>query len=490
MLRLSTTLFFALIVYAGSFVFADQDVSESACFEYDENEKAYIYSTTIRVVNDKPDDPYSIHELPAFVTVIKLDPDNPRFQTLPEILSSSVGVTVKDFGGLGKLSTISIRGSSANQVVVLLDGVKINTSSDLGVDLSNISLNNIEKIEILRGSDSAVYGTGAIGGVVNLVSRKSASEDSHLGGRMVYGSFSTLVSDLDYNMKFSRWTCHLSGYYSKSDGDFSFSNDNGTHYDQDDDFEDIRTNNALESGGGSLWWRVPFSSNWDVSGIFDGYYADKGIPGIITFPSEHAVQVDRRITANIRMRRSNLWKQGNSFTLELFNKWIGLDFDDPYGEQIGVPIHTRQRTTSFGGKVSYNIGHSKGNGSVAIHYLGELLKDESFDSPKRTTLAISGKHDLGMFNEKLWITTLARYDDISAIGDHFSPKLGVRWFMTPKLSLKSNIGGAFRSPSFNELYMNMGYITGNPDLQPETGVSFDLGVLWEKSLFFNWTPRI
>ncbi len=442
----------------------------------------YVYTETIQVSDQAPD-PHALKEVPAFITTIELDPEQPRMQTLPEVLSSSVGVTVKDFGGLGKLSTVSIRGSTSQQVLVLLDGIRINTASDTGVDLSTLPLNNIEKIEILRGADSAVFGDGAMGGVINLISRKStAAAPTMISGKFSSGSFSTVDSTLSLQSHPGKSHLRFNGYYMGSDGDFSFRNNNSTPNNPDDDFQDVRRNNDIASGGGNLWMQFPLSSELTLAAILNGYYAHKGIPGMITFPSEHAEETDRRFMTTLRMELFRPDAAQSGF-IEATAKWSGLDFDDPLGEQIGVPIHTRQRTRTIDTVASYHIAYTWGDGALTASYHGENLDDADFDSPTRDAWAISAKHNLKLFAESLWITSIVRFDDISDMGNRTSPKIGLRWFITPAFSIKANAGGAFRSPSFNELYMNMGYITGNPDLKPETSRSYDLGFCFETTRF-------
>jgi len=446
-------------------------------------EEGYVYSTTITVEDREPDTAYSIDELPAFVTVIELDPETPRFQTVPEVLSSAVGVTVRDFGGLGKLSTVSIRGSSSNQVLVLMDGIRMNNASGSGVDLSNLPLENIEKIEVLRGADSAVYGDGAMGGVVNLVTRKESEPGRKINGRFSYGSFGTLTSDLEYFHGFHGFDLRVYGSYHRSDGDFEFTNDNGTMDYSVDDLEDLRINNDLESASGNIRINIHKIPKLRLTGSLEGFFAEKGIPGMTTFPSEFARQEDSRISTAWRVERELTGFETSSLALDLSGIYSGLDFDDPYGEQTGVPIHSSQRTTAYSSRMTYGYGFESNRGYLAAEYRSEELEDSDFSNPDRDTVSLSGKHDIGLFQDKLWITVMGRFDDVSDTGDKFSPKLGIKWFVTPHFAFKANAGSAYRSPSFNELYMDMGYISGNPDLKPETSESYDIGVSWETSRF-------
>lgn len=441
------------------------------------------YSETIEVTARRPDDPNMITELPAFVTTIEINTDIPRFQTLPELLSGAVGVTVKDFGGLGKLSTISIRGSAANQVVVLLDGVQINTASDAGVDLSTLPLDTIERVEVLRGADSAVFGSGAMGGVVNLITRKNltgtATQNWQTHGSISYGSFNTVNTDTGLWFKTRNGSYRITARYQRSDGDFDFRNTNGTEFNPDDDFDDTRINNDIDAYTLGFWFKHATGRDSELSGSIEGFLDDKGIPGMITFPSPNATQKDRRITGLIRFEKNWPGAAGFRVFAELTGKYLGLDFDDPLGEQTGVPVSTRQRTRVVGGRTGGDMYYPDGSAGLTLHWSGERLDDADFGAPDRLTFAVSGRNDMSFLNERLWLTALLRYDDISDAGEHWSPKLGVRWFMTDRLSLRANAGYGFRAPSFNELFMQAGFLIGNPELRPEEAMSYDIGLSYE-----------
>lgn len=447
-------------------------------FRYDETRSGFLYADQITVEEHAPEDLLSIRELPAFVTVIRLDPEAARFRTLPEVLAETVGVTIRDFGGLGSLSTVSVRGSSASQVLVLLDGIPLNTSQGGGVDLSHISLDSVERIEVLRGADSAVFGDGAIGGVINLVTRKF-SVASLLSAHFSYGSLDTACSSLEFHRQFGMHSMKLHLHANRSSGNFEFRNDNGTAYNDQDDYDDTRLNNAFWSSGGSFWWKCHVRENWNITTSLEGVYADKEIPGIVTFPSRHAFQVDRRISGQVRLDGWNLGSLLDDFNLTAHWIYSGLEFDDPEGEQIGVPVHTRQRDTAFGASSYFRKATGAGRFEFGLHGEQERLQDRQFDSPDRAGWAATCKHDIGFWGARFQVSSLLRYDHISLGTARWSPKFGLRWRFTDSLSFKANAGGAFRAPSFNELYMNLGFITGNEDLEPETGSTLDAGLVFE-----------
>ena len=109
----------------------------------------------------------------SFSTTIYTEDYEGEFETTADLINLAPGTTVRDFGGFGKLKTVSIRGSSNEQVVILLDGIKINNSLGGGVDLSTIPAGIIDRIEVIRGGSSAIAGTEAIGGIINIITKKA-----------------------------------------------------------------------------------------------------------------------------------------------------------------------------------------------------------------------------------------------------------------------------------------------------------------------------
>src|SRR6267142_6044115 len=146
-------------------------------------------------------------QLGASVTVVPGDDvQRYHYETVEDVLRTVPGVEVRRLGGYGKLSTISIRGANPNQVQVLVDGVRVKSPTTGQADLSDISPDLIDRIEVIRGPQSTLYGADAIGGVVNIITKKGKGpfSGSIEGGAGNYdtdtgrGWFSGTYSFLDY----------------------------------------------------------------------------------------------------------------------------------------------------------------------------------------------------------------------------------------------------------------------------------------------------
>lgn len=180
-------------------------------------------------------------ELPHSMSVISperislLNPLN-----ISEALLNIQGAYIKDYGSVGDLKTVSLRGSNPEQVLVLLDGQRLNNPQTGQIDLSTITLDEIERVEILRGGSSAIYGADAIGGVLNMITRRGQAHDG-IGASLsvLGGSFNT--RSLDASVDFESDMIDGSVTYRRlnSDGDFSFTDPEGN--------DQTRQNNDLSS---------------------------------------------------------------------------------------------------------------------------------------------------------------------------------------------------------------------------------------------------
>src|SRR3989338_2186724 len=133
----------------------------------------------------------------SFVDVLLVSPKE-HGKSVSDFLKTQKGITVRSQSSSGSLATANIRGivaGKAERVLVLLDGVRLNTAQGSGVDLSRISLSSVEKIEILRGGESALYGSDAIGGVINIVTRKNSPHPQLTYGLSDHFNYSLMDMD-------------------------------------------------------------------------------------------------------------------------------------------------------------------------------------------------------------------------------------------------------------------------------------------------------
>ncbi len=125
----------------------------------------------------------------ASATVVEANRFAGELKGVAELAATAPGVAIRGYGGLGQLSTISIRGSTSSSVRVLLDGIPLDTAAGGGVDLSSIPLHWVDRVEVVRGAEGAYFGAGATGGAVNVVTLPAAA--GKWGVEATGGSFGT-----------------------------------------------------------------------------------------------------------------------------------------------------------------------------------------------------------------------------------------------------------------------------------------------------------
>ena len=453
------------IFLAASALAGDGSDDESSA---DEPELPPLVVTAQRL-NESTDDP------PAFVEVIEMDRFAGRLVTTEEVLREAAGVNVRAFGGIGSPAEISVRGSGANQVVVLVDGVRLNPAAGGAVDLSTIPAALIERIEVIRGGDSAIFGEGALGGVVNIVTRKPDGRP-HAAFGLTNGSFGTwrVTASRAGGDATSRYL--VLGSSLRTDGNFTFRNDNGTSLDESDDFTDIRRNNEQVSR--SLLVRVGLTPRpWlDITVHNDFYSSSGGAPGMVNFPSLRAHQRLWRDTASVNFALADLGLDGLSLRTALRNRFDRSVFDDPLGEQTGVPIHDDRREAEP--EIEQTAQYVWGRHQIWTLSGGlrqTALRDEAFGDPRRTSWAVSLRDQALLWSDRITLLGAIRYDHVSDVGEQWNPKFGFSFKPWTWLAVKANVGRSFRAPDFSELYFSQGYLEGNPDLRPERALHFDAG---------------
>ncbi len=459
--------------------------------------KYSLFSTPTFAEEEKTLEPVVVEESPvkppleypsAFSTVIDLSDFGGEYNTTSEILSFSPGVSIRDFGGFGQLQTLSIRGSSSDQAVVLLDGIRLNTALG-GVDLSTIPLDYVDRFEITRGGSSALVGTDAIGGVVNIITK--GTDKPFTSSSLTYGSFNTFNANISRAQTFGNLSYFFSFTHAQSEGDFKFKSVN--------DLILTRINNEFLSE--SLLGKVDYDLNgWKIDLLNEFFFDDKGVPGLGEFQEAHSNQQDIINLTSIKLSKDNFLRDDLKFETIFFNRFNKLEFTNPE-PTLGVPIDTLERDFAFGvgPKLTWFAPFNQ-IVTLATDLQEEILTDRDFGEPKRFTFSAFLSDEIHLFDDLLLIEPIVRYDLIktsaggrespspgviggseatSTTESEFSPKLGIIVSPLKFLSVKGNVGRSFRAPSFLELFFpNEGFISGNPRLKPESSFDFDFGLVF------------
>lgn len=432
-----------------------------------------------------PEDPSS------FVTVINVEEGAGDSQRVEDLIGHTVGVQVRRFGGAGQRSEVSIRGSSGSQVVVLLDGIRLNSAQSGTVDLSTIPGSLIERIEIYRGGGGVQTGSDAIGGVINVITKR-ASATPRTVLSFAAGSFGTWEGSAS---RTGRWgqAEYVLGYQGfRTDGDWKFRP-------PDRELSGVlvpssrgtveRVNNRSKRH--SVLGRVGF--DWGERArisIGDQFFtSSSGEPGLDSFGGAHLGQSltahrwRTRNVADVRLEvagpasrdpkaRFEEWKG----ELRLFHRYDRSRFKDPT-PPFGSPTNSDNRNQSLGARLALDaVGEpnfGKHRGSIGFEAREDWLHAKDGGDPERLTLGVFVQDDVDL--GWLRIIPALRFDHTERIGGEWLPRIGVIIDLSSWLRLKGNWERSYRVPNFDELFFDEQFLRGNPTLRPEDAREVDLG---------------
>ncbi len=469
------------------------------------------------VVEEQGEDGTDPASTSAAVTVVAVDETVPASADVAAVVDTASGTVVRRLGGLGDYASVSIRGSSARQVQVFLDGVPLNPDGSLAVNLSELPLAAFERLEIYRGGAPAELAAAPIGGVVNLVTGQlpanlELSYGAHGTGRVV-GAGSTLgpISHLRGDEP-GAWSDDLllMAELFGTRGDFQAFTDNGTLYNQDDDGFVVRQNNDKRQLGTIARWRL--RSDALELAFSDSFLArEEGLPGPITSPTISTRLGTRRNLASAHI-------EGHSGALRtsglVWNQWRAEILDDREGE-IGVGSQWQHyRTATTGGTAhaawglrSWLVPSLTVSGRHDGFLQTDLLVDQAEEPRSRLAGSAAASASLRAWGDRLLLEPVIQGSvlDSRRVGGADAENLGgegaqrdVTWAPTPRvgllvrpwlsgdevesgtlwsgLALKANAGRFFRPPDFTELFGDRGGVVGNEELRPERGWQWDAGL--------------
>jgi len=431
------------------------------------------------------------------------------YQSVGEVLARTVGVQVRNFGGREDYATVSVRGSTPAQVKILLDGVSMSRASDAVVNLADLPMDAVERIEVYRGFTPVRYAASGAASVINIITRKG--DRAEAGGSVSYGSFESAKTSAYAAGPVAGGS--LSGFfnYRRTDGDFEFVDNNGTELNPDDDFKRRRQNNDYESFDLLGRYVVSLANGSTITVSDEGFYKDEGTPGVGNAAQE-ATKARLRETRNVLATN---WESPSraiaaSFDFTYLNEHL-RDPVVPGGGDLGLPYPESDSDT-----YAFAWGANAAHGLGDYHYV-ELSAETGFETyhndfpqnpgvhqdEERNLLALAAGDDIYMPGIALTLSPQLRQEFLwnrfdgefaglvvdgqvpSSYESSTDPRVGARWEPLPDVTFKGNVGSYFRPPTFGELFGNDGFSAPNPTLQPETGVNKDVGVLLRRDRLWH-----
>ncbi|MCE9624963.1 MAG: TonB-dependent receptor [Deltaproteobacteria bacterium] len=444
--------------------------------------------------NESPEKPS------AFASVIHPDEYSNQLTTLPELLSQQVGVHVQSFGGLGQLSTVSIRGSTAEQVSVFIDGIKINTAQGGAVDFSTLPLGSIERVEILRGGASSQFGSDAIGGVINIVTKRAQKKYS-LELKYSEGSFFTIQTHEGFSKRFGKIGLVFDHTHLSSDGDFPFLS-SGVQFAGGGQIgggkEFTRLHNSFFSEGFLSSMQVDLSEKWRLNFLNDFFATSRDEPGTEfettqLYPANplNGHEVLFRDAAGVQLKGEDVFVKGLDFSVAPNYRMERSHFTDAT-PALGGPIDVTYLNQAAGIKPKWTYHRDFGAHAHDFALLYDFRYEHFSSASPLPGTALPGTHtrrtnalffqdEINLLDGNLFFNPSVRYEHANDFGGDVALHFGIVGRPASWVALKSNVENSFRYPSFNELYFpDQGFLRGNPNLLKEEAINFDVGAVFQK----------
>ncbi len=422
----------------------------------------------------------TVDETIAPLTIItRKDIDRLQAQSVVDILKSTPGIDVKTSGGMGSSTSIFMRGTNSDHILVLVDGIPYGSATLGTTPFQYIPVSQIERIEVVRGPQSSLYGSSAIGGIIQIFTNKETRGQSFYADTG-YGSDDTVEANAGFGYGNETSSFNIGVGYIDTDVYDFLGNPDPANADNDDDGFD---NTSVSING-----RHKFNEQFTLSGSYllaDGenqYDYTNGLNLATTKTRTEFKQQVASIVADLKI--NDIW---SSQLLIGQSKDESDNYQYPYFETTIEKSQFDTTKDNFSWKNDFII-RDKDILTVGFDYLDESVDSTTnFDKDSRWTKGVFTQYQY--YGEVFDIKGAWRYDDNQQFGSHNTGNIGLGFDLDEYLRVTVNYGSAYKAPTFNDLYYpDVGYFKGNSGLKPETSESFDFGLSGEfKSI--NWSAN-
>jgi len=410
-------------------------------------------------------------------TISSEDIERAGSSSLPELLQRQPGIEISNLGGAGKVSTLSIRGTSSTHSIVLIDGMRVGAATSGFSAIEHIPLSQIEKIEILRGPASSLYGQDAIGGVIQIFTKKGMDGFKPYVG-IGYGSYNTSNFQSGIRGGNNQTTYAINFAAMNTDGFSAFvPNPNKTIANLANLDKDGYKNYSLSS-----FLNHKINQDYEIDlqyflskgkNKFDQQFAN--FTPFVDFKNE-TKQVSYAV--NLKGQINNAWQSSIK---------IGQSTDKYLDKQKFNLITNLQdsslvdlyKTTQNQFAWQNNIKLNKGSLTLLYDFLEQKIKTtDLYEKTQRTNHGLMIGY--GVIEDKHNFQTNIRKDFNSAYDDAITGNIGYAYSISPNWTVSSSYGTAFVSPSFNFLYsLADDFALGNPNLKPEKSKNIEASIRYK-----------
>jgi outer membrane cobalamin receptor len=378
-----------------------------------------------------------------------------------ELLDRLTTIEVGHYGTLGSIKNLRIRNSTADQVLVLLNGVPLSGSGKGAINLALIPTESVERIEIIQGSCSALYGANAVGGVVNIIIKKAKETKPKILSNISYGDFNTYILNAEAHYNTQDLSLNINASNKHSDG--------------------WRENSKYDSLSGYANFSLPvLYGKFTLDTLINK--SKVGIPGPATIPmSDWDGEKEKEASTPYAKQYDDLYFINLSYDSKILTTKISYNNQKLLYDNSEDPVSwNKTKTDSVLNTLSLlNTISLPYKFFVSLNYeytqIDQRYPLNPNDNFKKDVSNIGVAIQKDIIYSKLSIVPTIRWDSNSLFGNKFSPQvMFVYNLVDTKFSFSA--GTSWRAPTFLDLYWpDQIWVKGNPELKPEESYSVDLG---------------
>lgn len=404
--------------------------------------------------------PITVQQATSDVTVISQEQiRNAGQSTLVELLQAQTGLELSQNGGAGTSSSIYIRGANAAHTLVLIDGIRVGSVTLGTTPLETVALDQIDHIEILRGPASSLYGSDAIGGVIQIFTKQGKGAPK-LNAAVGLGSYGRNQARVGYNGQVGDTRFSMGAGYDKTNGGFSTLRPGNYGYNPDNDGD------------------TKYSAHFNIDHAIN---AQNHI-GLITLYNRDRVEYDANATAyddaiNQVNSVSGYWKsQFNPIWQSRVVVGRGENLSTSFKNNNTIN-HYNSSQTQYQWQNDFKLPVGSLT-AIAERNEQQVNSSQTYTLYQRNINALQLAYQANIAAHS--VQASVRRDDYSDLGSHTTESIGYGYAINSSWRLKTSYGTAFHAPSFNDMYYpNIGFYTGNPNLRPEQSRQAELGVHYQ-----------
>ncbi len=383
--------------------------------------------------------------------------------TLNDLLSKNTNITINQYGVSG-LSSVSMRGGNANHTAVLWNGFNLQDPLNGEFNLSLSSVNIIDKINIHYGGNSALFGSGAVGGIIQLSNKAYYNSGIKVSAQQSFGSFGKQTSLFDMSYGTHKLFLRTRVFYSSIKNDFEYVN-----FAKNDHPIDTLKRAAIKQYGflQEAYYKINKKHSFNTQFWYQNNYRE--IPPNMTVTDGYSTQYDEFSRLAFAYN-----KKGEKLDLEIRNG-LFLSKINYIKPDIILNVHHSSLNNVTEGIVNYRLTkHNSFLFGINNNYIkGESDNFIQAEILNKTAIFLSYKLEI---KNKVLLTANIRKEVVNAVFKPITYGVKAEYFITKSLVISSNLSKNYRTPNFNDLFWIGAYARGNPDLKDEDGFSADLGL--------------